>query len=446
MPYSLEAEQSVLGSILIDAERITEVAGTLTSEDFYLDEHKEIYLAMQEMFGQDRKIDIVTLIDILVKRGVNDRDRNMEYLKVIADIVPSASNVRDYVRIVRNKSILRKLIGACEMTLDEAYGESDDVQMILDRAEQRVYDVNDEKNSRGFMHISDVLTRTLEQLKLIQDNPGDAAGTPTGFAGVDNFITGLGKGDLCIVGARPGMGKTAFATGIALNVAKNTGKRVCIFSLEMSNEQVVQRMLSGEAQVDGKKMRSGRLDPDDWTRLATASAALAQTDIYIDDSTETTASAMKAKLRRNKENLGLVVVDYIGLMKGEKKTDNRSVEVGDISRNLKIMAKELSVPLIVCAQLNRGTEGRTDKRPTMSDLRESGAIEQDADEILLIYRQEYYNKDNSDGPSEGDAPLGENIAEIIVAKNRHGAMGTAQVGWYKDFAKFTSIENRYDEH
>lgn len=439
MPFSLEAEQSVLGSVLVDAEKITEAAGVLKSEDFYLDEHKEIFLAMQEMFNADRKIDVVTLIDILVRRGVYDRERSMDYLKVIADTVPSASNVSDYIRIVKEKSLLRKLIAACDDTLDEAYAESDDVRMILDRAEQRVYDVNDENNSRGFMHIRDILVGTYDHLKLIQDNPQEASGTPTGFLGIDRFIVGLGKGDLCIIGARPGMGKTALAMGIALNVAKETKKKVCVFSLEMSNEQIVQRMLSSEAMIDGYKMRSGRLDNNDWEKLAIASSKLADTDIYIDDATGVTVSAMKAKLRRNKENLGLVVIDYLGLMKSDRKTDNRAVEVGDLSRNLKIMAKELGVPVIVCAQLNRGTEGRTDKRPTMSDLRDSGAIEQDADEILLIYRNEYYNRDGSD---EGGA--NDNTAEIIIGKNRHGAVGSAEVGWHKEYAKFTSIESKYE--
>lgn len=246
--------------------------------------------------------------------------------------------------------------------------------MIIDRAEQRIFDVADHENSKGLMHIREVLVNTYDRLKEIQTDPEGAMGTPTGFAMVDQFLVGLGKGDLCIVGGRPGMGKSAFAISVAVNVAKSTKKKVCIFSLEMSNEQVVQRMLSSEALVDNYKMRSGKLDGKDWENLARASAALAETDIYIDDSTALTCAAMKSKLRRMRDGLGLVIIDYIGLMQSERKTDNRAVEVGEISRNLKIMAKEMNVPVIVCAQLNRGTEGRSEKRPSISDIRDSGAI------------------------------------------------------------------------
>lgn len=435
MPFSLEAEQSVLGSVLVDAEKLNDVTGFLKSEDFYLDEHREIYLAMQELFATSRNIDVVTLIETLVKSGVYDRDQSMAYLKVIVDTVPSASNVMDYARIVKEKSTLRRLINACDETCDEAFLEADEVSMIIDRAEQRIFDVADHENSKGLMHIREVLVNTYDRLKEIQTDPEGAMGTPTGFAMVDQFLVGLGKGDLCIVGGRPGMGKSAFAISVAVNVAKSTKKKVCIFSLEMSNEQVVQRMLSSEALVDNYKMRSGKLDGKDWENLARASAALAETDIYIDDSTALTCAAMKSKLRRMRDGLGLVIIDYIGLMQSERKTDNRAVEVGEISRNLKIMAKEMNVPVIVCAQLNRGTEGRSEKRPSISDIRDSGAIEQDADEVLMIYRPEYY-----DGGEDS-----ENMAEIIIGKNRHGGTGTAKVGWYKDYAKFTSIDDKFNE-
>lgn len=435
MPFSLEAEQAVLGSVLIDPDKLNDITALLRSEDFYLDEHKKIYLAMQKMFATSSNVDAVTLMDVLVREEVYDRDGSMAYLKVLAEVVPSASNVMDYARIVREKSTLRALIDACDETVNEAYAQGDDVRMIIDRAEQRIFDVADQETVKGFTHIRDVLASAFEQLKTISDNPDEAKGTPTGFDAVDNYLVGLGKGDLCIVGARPGMGKTAFCTSIALNVAKTTKKTVCIFSLEMSNEQIVQRMLSGEALIDGKKMRTGRLEPNDWKNLATACAVLAETDIYIDDSTGLTATAMKSKLRRKAENLGLVVVDYLGLLQSERPNQNRSVEVGEISRNLKIMAKELGVPVVVCAQLNRVTEGASDKRPTMSNLRESGAIEQDADEILLLYRNDYYGEGGGED---------QNTAEIIIAKNRHGGIGTAKVGWFKEYAKFTTIEDKYE--
>lgn len=435
LPFSLEAEQSVLGSVLIDADKLNDITALLRSEDFHLDEHKEIYLAMQEMFAASKNVDAVTLIDILVRRGVYDRDRSMAYLKVLAEVVPSASNVMDYARIVKEKSLLRALITACDDTLDEAYAQSGDVRMIIDRAEQRIFDIADNETVKGFTHIRDVLISTYAHLGEIQKDPEQAKGTPTGFESIDQYLVGLGRGDMCIVGARPGMGKTAFAIGVALNVAKATKKRVCIFSLEMSNEQIVQRMLSSEALVDNYKMRSGRLDQKDWDKLAHATDVLSQTDIYIDDSTGLTCTAMKSKLRRKKDGLGLVVVDYLGLMQSERPNANRAVEVGEISRNLKVMAKELGVPVVVCAQLNRGPEGQSDKRPTMSNLRESGAIEQDADEIMLLYRQDYYNGDEA----------GDNTAEVIIAKNRHGSTGTAKVAWIKQFAKYASLDTVHEQ-
>ena len=435
MPFSLEAEQSVLGAVLIDPDKLNEITGVLKSEDFYLDEHKEIYLAMQELFSASKNVDAVTLIDLLVKKGVYDKDQSMAYLKVIADTVPSASNVTDYVRIVKNKSTLRALITACDESSDEAYAQSDDVEMIVGRAEQRIMDVADKEAVSGFTHIREVLVNTYDHLKQIESDPQSALGTPTGFDGIDRMLVGLGKGDMCIVGARPGMGKTAFATAVALNVAKATKKKVCIFSLEMSNEQVVQRMLSSEALVSSYKMRSGKLDGRDWDSLARASAALAETDIYIDDTSEITATQMKGKLRRKKDGLGLVVIDYIGLMKSERPNANRAVEVGEISRNIKIMAKELGVPVLACAQLNRSPEGTKDNKPTISNLRESGSIEQDADEVLLLYRNDYYDKENA-----GEA----NVAEVIIGKNRHGGTGTVKVGWYGEYAKFTTLEEKYE--
>lgn len=356
MPFSLEAEQSVLGSVLVDAEKLNDVTGFLKSEDFYLDEHREIYLAMQELFATSRNIDVVTLIETLVKSGVYDRDQSMAYLKVIVDTVPSASNVMDYARIVKEKSTLRRLINACDETCDEAFLEADEVSMIIDRAEQRIFDVADHENSKGLMHIREVLVNTYDRLKEIQTDPEGAHGHPDRLCMVDQFLVGLGKGDLCIVGGRPGMGKSALPS--ACSQCRQIDKKEGLyFSLEMSNEQVVQRMLSSEALVDNYKMRSGKLDGKDWENLARASAALAETDIYIDDSTALTCAAMKSKLRRMRDGLGLVIIDYIGLMQSERKTDNRAVEVGEISRNLKIMAKEMNVPVIVCAQLNRGTRG-----------------------------------------------------------------------------------------
>ena len=429
LPFSLEAEQSVLGSILIDPECFNTVVGILKSEDFYLDEHTQIYLAMQDLYLKNKEIDIVTLIDSLVHRGVYDEARSKAYVKLIAGVVPSAANVADYARIVKDKSLLRHLIAASEEITESAYAEEDEVQHILGNAEQKIFEIAENNETKEFKHIREVIVSTYDHLKLLQTNRAEALGTPTGYSSLDNVLVGMGKSDLIILGARPGVGKTSFALNIAANVAKETKKAVCIFSLEMSAEQLVSRMLSSEAMVDSHNIRSGDLSEDDWMKLAHAAANLSECDIRIDDTTGITATGMKSKLRRVK-NLGLVVVDYLQLMQSDRKIDNRVQEVSDISRNMKILAKELQVPLLVCAQLSRSSEQRTgnDKTPLLSDLRDSGAIEQDADIIMFLSR-DYYQKD----------PEKQNVADVIVAKNRHGATRTVQMGWFAQYTKFTSL-------
>lgn len=425
LPFSLEAEQSVLGSILIDPERFNEIAGIIKSEDFYLDEHAQIYLAMQDLYLQNRIIDPVTLIDTLVRRGVYDRDNSAAYMKVIAEIVPSAANIKDYAEIVRSKSMLRRLIATCDDILDTAYAAQEDASFIIDNAEQKIFDIAQTNENKGFTHIRDVLLNTYENLKKLQDEGAAAMGTPTGFSGLDRVLVGLGKSDLILVGARPGMGKTSFAMNMATNIARQSGKAVCVFSLEMSNEQLVSRMLSSEALVDSYSLRSGKISDDDWQKLAHASSVLSDCDIYIDDTTGITVTGMRAKLRRVK-NLGLVVIDYLQLMQSDRRNDNRVQEVAEISRNLKILAKELMVPVICCAQLSRGPESRTDKRPMLSDLRDSGAIEQDADVVMFLYRDDYYAQE----------PEKANAAEIIVAKNRHGAVENVEMQFIGKYTKF----------
>ena len=428
LPFSLEAEQSVLGSILIDPECFNEIAGILRSEDFHVEEHVQIYLAMQDMYMQSRRIDIVTLIDTLVKRGVYDEEASKAYIKLIAEIVPSAKNVGDYAKIVKDNSLLRKLAIAGEEISESAYNrEDDDVMHIIGNAEQKIFEIAEGNNLKGFTHIREVLVSEYEHLHQLQTNRAEVMGTPTGFGDLDNVLVGMGKSDLIIVGARPGVGKTSFTLNIAANVAKNTKKAVCIFSLEMSAEQLVSRMLSSEALVDSHNIRSGELTDEDWTKLAHASANLSECDIYIDDTTGISATGMKAKLRRVK-NLGLVVIDYLQLMQSDRRIDNRVQEVADISRNLKILAKELQVPLICCAQLSRSPESRNDKTPMLSDLRDSGAIEQDADVIMFLSR-DYYQTD----------PEKQNVADVIVAKNRHGSTGKVPMGWFGQYTKFTSL-------
>nr|MBQ5811239.1 replicative DNA helicase [Clostridia bacterium] len=435
MPVAIEAEQSVLGSILINPESFDKIAGLITSDDFYLEEHRNIFETMKELFKKNREIDPVTLIDALVRDGVYDKAGGTEYIKIIAKTVPTAANIRDYAKIVKDKSTLRSLIGVCDEISGEAYSEVGEVEHMLDAAEQRIFAIAEKREAKNFEKISDVLTRVYANLELISKDKSSLKGTPTGFSGIDRVLVGMGESDLVLVGARPGMGKTSFVLNIGTNVAKSTKKAVAIFSLEMSSDQLVQRMLSSEAMVESNALRGGNLTEEDWTKLAYAASELAECDVLIDDTTGQTITAMKAKLRRVK-NLGLVIIDYLQLMNADRKTDNRVQEVADISRNLKIMAKELNVPVICCAQLSRGPESRTDKKPMLSDLRDSGAIEQDADVVMFIYRDEYYKTDRPAGEEEQAA----NTASILIAKNRHGGTGEIKVGWIGQYTKFLTID------
>jgi len=435
LPCALEAEQSVLGSILIDPNCFADLTEIIHADDFYLDEHGEIFYAMQDLFAKRREIDLVTLIDTLVSRGVYNEEESKKYIKVIAETVPSAANVLDYAKIVREKSLLRSLIGAADEIRETAFSAQGDVKDIIDSAEAKVFSIAQGSESKGFVHIREAISRTYERLDLLARDKNAAAGTPTGFSALDRTIVGLGEGDLVLIGARPGMGKTSFAMNIATNIAKGSQKNVCVFSLEMSAEQLASRMLSSEALVDSYAIRSGNLTTDQYKKLADAAADLSESNILIDDTTGITVTRMKAKLRRVK-NLGLVVVDYLQLMQGERNSDNRVLEVGDISRGLKILAKELKIPVICCAQLSRGPESRTDKRPMLSDLRDSGAIEQDADIVMFLYRDEYYK-----APDAGE----QSVAECIVAKNRHGSTGTVKLGWIGQFTKFITQDLEHEE-
>ncbi len=437
MPFSLEAEQSVLGSILIDPECFNEIASLLKSDDFYLESHQQIYLAMQDLFLQSRTIDAVTLIDSLVKRGVYESDNeSKKYIYLLAEIVPSASNVKDYAKIVRDKCMLRRLIDACSEISEYAYSEQEDVSRLIDHAEQLIFSVAEGNESKNFVHIRDVLIENYKHLKLLQTDKSSVMGEPTGFSGLDRVLVGMGAGDLILVGARPGMGKTSFTMNVATKVAQRSKKAVCVFSLEMSAQQLVSRMLSSEALIDSHTIRSGELSGEDWDKLAQASSMLSECDILIDDTSGITVAGMRAKLRRVK-NLGLVVIDYLQLMQSDKRSDNRVQEVGEISRNLKLLAKDMKVPIICCAQLSRGPESRTDKRPMLSDLRDSGAIEQDADVVMFLYRGEYYA--SADGKNDID-----NTAEVIIAKNRHGSTDNVKMGWFGKFTKFTSLDERQE--
>ena len=435
LPFSLIAEQSLLGSILVDPEAITEISEIIRPNDFYLSEHTQIYSAMCDLFIASKEIDVVTLIDALVSTGVYSKSGGEDYVKSLYQAVPNALNIKDYASIVKQKSVLRSLIGICSDISEKAYSEEGDANELVEYAEAQIFDIANGRDSKSFKKIQEVITNVYGELHSLAEEGEGARGTKTGFSGIDNVLAGMGNSDLILIGARPGMGKTSFALNIATNVALSSGKNVCIFSLEMSAEQLVTRIISSEAMIDSYALRTGRLDKKQWEDIATTATQLAGCNILIDDTAGITVMGMKTKLRRV-QNLGLVVVDYLQLMQSDKRKDNRVQEVAEISRGLKLMAKELNVPIICCAQLSRGPESRTDKRPMLSDLRDSGSIEQDADTVIFLYRNEYYDKEKSDDGS---------VAEVIIAKNRHGSQGTVEVGWVGRYTKFRSLETNREE-
>ncbi len=438
MPASLSAERAVLGSILIDPASITEVLSLIRAEDFYMAEHREIFLAMRELFDASSEIDHVTLVDALVHKGVYEKAGGEEYIRALLDATPGALNVMDYARIVKEESTRRQIISVCAEVSDMTYGEQDGVSHVLDYAQGQLNDIAQGRDTRNLRNIKDVLRDVFDNLHKLAENGGEVQGLSTGFSGVDRVLVGMGDSDLIILGARPGMGKTSFALNIATNVAASSGKAVCVFSLEMSAEQLVSRLLSSEAMVDSRALRSGQISNEDWNKLGAAAMRLSNMNILIDDTAGITVTGIKSKLRRV-DNLGFVVIDYMGLMESEQHYDNRALEVGVISRGLKLMAKELHIPILCCAQLSRGTEGRTDKRPQLSDLRESGSIEQDADVVMFLYRDEYYKAGRSPEDTGG------NTVEVIVQKNRHGSTGNIEMGWIGSYTKFVTLDTQERE-
>ncbi len=435
VPQALEAEQSVLGAMLIDSRCVPDVMGMLTAEDFYLEQNREIFEAIFAMFSFSQPIDPVTVMDKLKERGCF-HDNTQAYLLQLMEITPTAAHVRDYARIVSEKTILRKLDqAASDITQTVSAGEGT-AEEILESAEQKIYAVRKGQSSRDLEHIGAILLDVYERLNELAERGDDIPGLSTGFRDLDKQLAGLNKSDLLIIAGRPGMGKTAMALNLVLNVArKATDRCVAFFSLEMSREQLAMRLLSSESYVDNRKLLTGRLDDEEWGKLGIASSALSQMDIRVDDNPAITVAEMNAKCRRI-DNLGMVIIDYLQLMNGGGRPgDNRVTIISDISRSMKIMAKELNVPVICLSQLSRASESRTDKRPMLSDLRESGAIEQDADEVIFLYRDDYYNE-NTDEP---------NVAEFIVAKNRHGETGTVKVQWLPQYTSFSDREWKHSE-
>ncbi len=433
LPFSMEAEQSVLGAILINPEMLPDIEQMISPEDFYVEEHGEIFSAMLSVFNQNKRIDAITVQNELVSRGVYKEEEINKYLITIVSAVPTASNAKEYAKIVRDKSVLRNLIDASEKITDDAYSAVGSVNEQLEAAESRIYDIANKRTVKTFRPLSEIMVDLYNDLSERMRNPNAERGVKTGFSGIDKVLAGMEKGDLVLIGARPGMGKTSFAMNIASNYSKNSKKAVAVFSLEMSCEQLAARLISSEAFVNSYSLRSGILQKEDWSKIAMAVSELAKCNMLIDDTSGLTVTNMRSKLRRLK-NLGLIVIDYLQLMQSEKRAENRVNEIADISRSLKLMAKDFGVPVVTCAQLSRGPESRTDKRPMLSDLRDSGAIEQDADIVMMLYRDEYYNSN----------PESINTAECIIAKNRHGETKNVKLGWQAQFTKFYTLEEKYE--
>lgn len=438
MPHSLEGEQAVLGSMLIDEGCVKEVMDKLVPSDFYLRQNREIFETIYTMFTYARPIDGITVCEEMRKAGTYDENTTRSYLAQLMEITPTSANVMEYVAIVRDKALLRGVAQAAgEITalVQEGIGEAGE---ILEAAEQKIYAVRRGQNAQDMVPLRMVLPEVLDRLSEMSESESRLPGLSTGLSAVDRKITGLNKSDLILLAARPGMGKTSFALNVALNVAKSEKKTVAVFSLEMSREQLATRLLSSEACVESGRLRTGSLRETDWEKIAAAASVLNKVDIRIDDNPMLSVADMNAKCRRI-DGLALVVIDYLQLMTSasgnNRGGENRQQMVSDMSRMLKIMAKELNVPVICLSQLSRANEKRDDKRPMLSDLRESGAIEQDADIVLFLYRDDYYNEDSEK----------RNIAECIVAKNRHGETGKVELRWMPEYTTFATLENRYDE-
>ena len=429
LPHSIEAEQSILGAVLADPSTLSIVFEKIKPEYFYSEQHRALYSIILRMFTSGSAADIITVLNEAEKLHIFDSaSEGRRYLANLADILPSTANIESYCRIVAEKYYIRSLSYAARGILQEIQSGEHNAQLLLDSAEQKIYDIRQGRNIQGLIPIGDAISEAYDRLgKIAGPDKEKYIGARTGFTYLDAITSGLNKSDLIIIAARPGMGKTSFAMNIATNVARHSDKDVVVFNLEMSREQLATRLLSTEALVDSNCLRNGRISGDDWVRLATSAGYLSGLPLYIDDTASMTVPQMKAKLRRTK-NLGLVIIDYLQLMESTTKSDNRVVVISEITRQLKVMAKELNVPVILLSQLSRSVESRTDKRPMLSDLRESGSIEQDADIVLFLYRDAYYNKESTR----------QNISECRVEKNRHGETGTVELIWDGQYTRFSN--------
>lgn len=437
-PHDLEAEQAIIGSMLTDKDAVISSIEVLKEEDFYREDHRAIYSAILNLYNRAEPIDIITVKAELETMGKFEQVGGLDYLAELPEKVPTTANALKYIKIVEEKSVLRNLIKTANEIIELGYDPTEDVEDIMEDAEKKIFNIMQNKNQKGYTPIKDVLVDSFTQLEELYNRKQHITGVPTGFTELDYKTAGFHGSDLILIAARPAMGKSAFALNIATNAAIKANVPVVIFSLEMSKEQMVNRILCSEAMVDSNKVRTGKLEEDDWTKLAGSIGPLSEAEIYIDDTPGISVMEIRAKCRKLKleKNIGMVVIDYLQLVQGSnKRNGSREQEISEISRSLKILAKEIGVPVIALSQLSRAVEQRPDHRPMLSDLRESGAIEQDADIVMFLYRDDYYNQDSEK----------KDIAEVILAKHRGGSTGTVDLLWLGSYTKFVNLEKRFDD-
>lgn len=431
-PNSIEAEQSVLGAMLLDKEAISTATEMISGEDFYREAHKEIFEAIVDIYDKGEPVDLITLTEKLKTRNTLDAVGGITFLTNLMDAVPTTHNVKYYAKIIEEKSLLRRLIKSSNEIISKSYQASDDIGEIIDDAEKSIFNISLNRSTQGFTHVKNILSVNFDKIEELYLNKGKITGVPTGFDDLDSKLSGLQKSDLVLVAARPSMGKSSFMMNIVQHAAVREKITTAIFSLEMSKEQLTQRLLCAEALIDAHRLRTGDINEDEWVKLARAMGPLSEAPIYIDDTPAISITEMRAKCRRLKleHNLGLIVIDYLQLMQGKGSSDSRQQEISEISRSLKALAREINVPVVSLSQLSRAPEMRADHRPILSDLRESGAIEQDADVVMFLYRDEYYHPDSEK----------KNIGEVIIAKQRNGPTGTVELVWLGQFTKFVNKE------
>ncbi|MDO5291230.1 MAG: replicative DNA helicase [bacterium] len=440
LPHSIEAERSVIGSMIMDKDAITTASEIITGEDFYQNQFGILYDAMLELYNEGKPVDLVTLQDKIKEKDIPEELCSIEFIRELISSVPTSANVKYYAGIVKEKAVLRRLIKITEGISNDAYMSKEKLEVILENAEKQVFDVVQNRSTGDFTSIKDVVIQSLASIESAARNKGSVTGVSTGFYDLDYKTAGLQPSDLIIVAARPSMGKTAFVLNIAENVAVKNDTTTVIFSLEMSKDQLVKRIIAMNSKVDSQAMRTGDLQDEDWLKIVESARDIGSSNLVIDDTPSISVQELRSKCRKLKleKNLGLVIIDYLQLMSGgSKKAESKQQEVSEISRNLKAVAREINAPVIALSQLSRAVEQRPDKRPMMSDLRESGAIEQDADVIMFIYRDDYYNKESKDA----------GVSEIIIGKQRNGPTGTVKLAWLSQYTKFANLDRSYyDTH